>query len=97
MFKLSKTADEIESYIIRMVSEVENRIIASVERVKRNIKKGIIKLFIQSIMFMVSLAFIISGAVLFFSRFFPLDLVLLVSGAALLYVSLLFGILKNRN
>ncbi len=69
---------------------LDRRIDHSVDRVKKR--------FLKTILYMLFLGFSITfttvGVILFFSRFFSLDIVLICAGALFLYIALMFHIIR---
>ncbi|MBI2144737.1 hypothetical protein HYU18_00265 [Candidatus Woesearchaeota archaeon] len=54
-----------------------------------SLKRKVMLAGVEFLLYSLSIVFLAVGSVLFISRFFPLDLVLLVAGTILLYVGLL--------
>jgi len=69
-----------------------DRITRKIELSINKIKKRMFSILLQFILVALSFVLITIGAVLFFSRFFPTDIVLIVTGLLLLYIALLFKI-----
>jgi hypothetical protein len=60
----------------------------------RRIRKRILFIAVQSAVLFLSLVFIVVGLVLFFSRFFSLDIILIGAGGILLLFVLILNMLK---
>lgn len=76
---------------VKAASDNINRKIAhQIHKAKRKFVRSIIELFL----FLVGVLFLLIGLVLLLSRFFPLEYVLLVFGAIILYLALLVQKLK---
>lgn len=67
---------------------------AKTDLIFRKIKKKMFRVIFEGVFFVASLSFLLLGAVLFFRRFFPLDLVLVAAGVLCLYALMLFRWLK---
>jgi hypothetical protein len=87
---LASAASRIGDKLIDIIGTIENIINYNIVKAR----KTLLKIAIQFILFAVSLVFLLSGVVLFFSRFFPMDLVLVLGGALILYAALLFNVIK---
>mgnify|MGYP006289840291 CR=1 FL=1 len=76
----------------RFKNDAERRAVHEANKIKRRI----IMEFFQWSFFALSLLLVLAGVLLFFTRFFPGDLVILVSGVILLYVAMIIGLLKKK-
>lgn len=91
MLGILKLIKGIEDSLLNTIAGIESTINYHIIKVRRKITHFII----QMVLLIISVLFILIGAVLFFSRFFPIDGVLLVGGAALLYLSLFYRLLTK--
>lgn len=96
MAALSNIISEIGESLTNIVKGLEQIVNDLIDDNIIKIKKTVTRILIQYAIFIVSLVFIVIGGVLFLSRFFPLDLILLVGGAILLYVSLLLNLKRKK-
>lgn len=96
MAALSNIISEIGESLTNIVKGLEQIVNDLIDDNIIKIKKTVTRILIQYVIFIVSLVFIVIGGVLFLSRFFPLDLILLVGGAILLYVSLLLNLKRKK-
>lgn len=90
---------EIINWIIGAVDKIEQTMISTETGIKRKIaktRKEILNFFLVSLSYFLGLVMMVTGIVLFFSRFFSLDLVLIFGGATILYIIFLFKMLKRR-
>ncbi|MGM5488956.1 MAG: hypothetical protein ACQESG_08505 [Nanobdellota archaeon] len=81
------TFQQTQDALANRVEQVQHQIVAQFYQMKRNVFKSLIELML----ILVSIAFILVGAVLFLDRFFSLDLVLLIAGLVVLNLTLLTG------
>ncbi len=91
MFSLSKLLKGIEEALLNVIAGLEEMLDYNLGKLRKNA----IKIVVQAALFTVSLVTISAGIALFFSRFFPLDLVLLFGGFILLYLIWLWNILQR--
>jgi len=96
MAALSNIISEIGESLTNIVKGLEQIVNDLIDDNIIKIKKTVTRILIQYAIFIVSLVFIVIGGVLFLSRFFPPDLILLVGGAILLYVSLLLNLKRKK-
>jgi hypothetical protein len=71
--------------------EVQKQIAAEMKRVQRRI---MLKLY-QALLFGVGMLLLLAGGIVFLSRYFPSDLVILGSGLIIIYVALMIGMIKR--
>ena len=74
----------------KTLMDVEKTIEYKIDKLRRKFFRTIITLFF----ILLSLSFLITGIVLFFTRFFPKDLVFVGAGVILLYIALMFKLVK---
>ncbi|MCP3683965.1 MAG: hypothetical protein GY861_14885 [bacterium] len=92
LFGIFEKGVNMQSIIQDTLKQVERIIYSIIDRVRRRILLTLLEL-----MFIIfGVFFLIIGAVLFFSRFFSWDIVLLVAGAVLLYIGLLLRLLAAK-
>ena len=82
--------EQTESRIKRTMDLIENKI----ELVIKRIKKKLLRVVFELTLFAIGIVFLLAGLVKFFTRFFPLDAVLIVTAAACLYMVLMLHMAK---
>ncbi|MBW2980081.1 hypothetical protein KY360_01515 [Candidatus Woesearchaeota archaeon] len=85
-----KLSGAVEHFVNGYAKAIERKVDLLVERVDN--------IFLRKALQVIFLAFSITsvmvGVILFFSRFFPLDVILIVSGGLCLYLTLLFKMMR---
>lgn len=80
------TEERIEKFMQRLEQKIEMKILG--------FKKKLFRSVFELMFFMISILLIVSGTVLFFTRFFPVDVVLFIGGGVSLYIALMLNWMK---
>ena len=82
--------ERTESHITRISQMVESRIHLMLKRIRRKI----LRMMIEAVFLGLGIVLVIAGIVMFFIRFFPPDVVLVLAGIACLYIVMMLHWLK---
>lgn len=85
---------EIIGRIEKLLGQVTRNIEGFIDYEVYRLRKKLLRIALQGTILAAGIIFTLAGGALFFSRFFPLDIVLLVGGAILIYIAILINIWK---
>ena len=88
--KFSNILESLLSGILKGIDAVDARIQDKIE----NTRKKQMRCLLEFVIILMSVAFVITGAIIFFSRFFSLDLIFLVIGFIGLYTFIIMRATK---
>lgn len=96
---MSMKPSSIVAGLIDVITRLQGFEHAAQKRIHRTVvqtRKYIITAVLQAALLSVGALVFLAGAVLFFTRYFAVDMVLLVSGLLIAYVALLVGLAKRK-
>lgn len=87
---------EIKTFLEEMISEASQKVRRQVERkVNQFLRKAYFS-FLQQAFFFFAIILLVGAGIIFLNRYLSLDLVLALVAVVMIYLGMLFGMLKHK-